>query len=1035
MNLKRISAVVGIIYSLLFSTAVSQISKVGPIPPPGTDRGITTSSKSQIIIPEVPAYLWQHGCGPTAVGMVVGYYDGHGLPDLVIGDASTQTSEVNAMIATDHDNPLCGGPYSDHYQDYSCPIDYDYVIPDRSETGDAHSDNCVADFHLTSRSSIGMMYGWSFWEDAPAAFVDYCNYANPNYNVEAHNIPFSEFTWEDYKSEIDNDFPVTLLVDSDADGTTDHFVTGIGYDESTMKYGIYDTWDYDIHWYDWEQMWPGVPFGIFGVTTYRCATAVGDTLHVPAEYATIQDGINAAEAGDVVLVADGVYTGPGFRDISFGTKMIHVVSENGPENTIIDCQGDWQDNHRAFSIINNITTFASIRGFTIRGGVSTGGGAAIYLNNSSIRIMNCIVTGNSAENRAAIYCISSSPIITNCTISLNEGSGIYIDAWSFPTIKNSIIWENIPNEMVAENMNAAIVSYCDIYGGWPGATNSLTSTPLFVDPGNGDFNIFENSPCIDSGDVSDSDPDGSRADIGVYYSNHPAYYDAGGIIYVSESGDDELGDGSMGNPFATIQHGLRASRHGDTVIVENGIYHENIKFYGHNAYLSSRYYYTENINDVLLTVIDGQDLGNVVIFNSGEDYKAAVSGFTIQNGNALNGGGIYCAYSEPSLINNIITDNRAEQYGGGIYSLFAAPLIKGNLLYANMATGEFGFGGGIYAAYGAPNIVNCTSSGNSASIIGGSVYSYSSDMSIVNSISWGNECIYRPEIYISGGNALVTFCDVESGQAGTGNIDSDPMFCGAGDIDFTIDSDSPCMHGGLNGCIMGAFGPGCGDPVPVLSIDPYEITTTNPIEPGLEEHFIIRLKNMGNAVLPVDGITCIESSGPVSGWLGLDNYPPSMLSIDYPENSFDLDVVLNMGGMVDIPYVPATLEGYLLISWLGNETRVDISVEIGAGEFICDCTPGESNESSPIDILDIIHLIRYKFLECPPGAGPGSCPPPAPYPVCSGDVNCDCSMDIYDIVYLIDYKFRECSPDSRVGTCPSPCSCEEWVIKCGSPIY
>jgi hypothetical protein len=101
----------------------------------------------------------------------------------------------------------------------------------------------------------------------------------------------------------------------------------------------------------------------------------------------------------------------------------------------------------------------------------------------------------------------------------------------------------------------------------------------------------------------------------------------------------------------------------------------------------------------------------------------------------------------------------------------------------------------------------------------------------------------------------------------------------------------------------------------------------------------------------------------------------------------------------------------------------------------CDCDPGECDGGSPIDILDIVHLIDYKFKECPPGAGLGTCPPPTPYSVCSGDADCNCIVDILDIVRMIDWKFKECPPGAGVGTCPAPCSCEEWVSQCGVTIY
>ncbi len=264
----------GIIFILLFLlltlSASAQQSKSGPTPPPGIDRGLRAYSKSQVVIPGVPAYLWHHGCGPTAVGMVIGYWDLNGPDNLVPGDASTQTPEVNAMIADDDGIGACGYPYSDHFQDYSCPIDYwPTLLTDRSETGGTHADNCVADFMLTSRSAYGNFYGWSWFSDVPTSIIEYISMVEPDVMPEVTNYGYWSFNWEDYKEEINNNRPLVLLVDTDGDGETDHFVTGIGYDDATTEYGIHDTWDTAEHWYQWREIGVGVPWGIYGVTTIR----------------------------------------------------------------------------------------------------------------------------------------------------------------------------------------------------------------------------------------------------------------------------------------------------------------------------------------------------------------------------------------------------------------------------------------------------------------------------------------------------------------------------------------------------------------------------------------------------------------------------------------------------------------------------------------------------------------------------------------------------------------------------------------------
>lgn len=252
-----------VLISLLPALAFAKQSTTGPVPPPGIDRGLREWSRSQILIPGVPAYYWHHGCGPTALGMVIGYYDGQGFPELVPGSAATQTAEVDAMIANDGGQPDCDLADGDHYQDYSCPLDYvgGPILPDRSQTGGAHTNNCVADFMKTSWSSLYNYYGWSYDDDVTAAFRRYVRYVS-DYEPASFLYWFSYFSWDSYKTEIDAGRPLVLLVDSDGDGTEDHFVTAIGYDDTAMEFAIYDTWDLNVHWYEWKAPVAGDPWGV-----------------------------------------------------------------------------------------------------------------------------------------------------------------------------------------------------------------------------------------------------------------------------------------------------------------------------------------------------------------------------------------------------------------------------------------------------------------------------------------------------------------------------------------------------------------------------------------------------------------------------------------------------------------------------------------------------------------------------------------------------------------------------------------------------
>jgi len=80
-----------------------------------------------------------------------------------------------------------------------------------------------------------------------------------------------------------------------------------------------------------------------------------------------------------------------------------------------------------------------------------------------------------------------------------------------------------------------------------------------------------------------------------------------------------------------------------------------------------------------------------------------------------------------------------------------------------------------------------------------------------------------------------------------------------------------------------------------------------------------------------------------------------------------------------------------------------------------DCRPGDANDNTVINILDITYLIGYKYQE-----GPA----PIPYEICSGDPTIDCTVNILDITYLIDYKYKN-------G--PAPGNALNWFSTCGGP--
>ena len=211
--------------------------------------------------------------------------------------------------------------------------------------------------------------------------------------------------------------------------------------------------------------------GICFFAVLMVSSAQGRIYQVPEEYAIIQDAIDACEDLDTVVIAPGIYYGPGNRGIKFNGKKITVRSTNPNDRqivstTIIDCDGKG----RGFTFNMGESTDSTISGLTITNGYALLGGAIYCYNNSGPSIKNCILVSNSAVLGGAIASANSKggPKITNCLITANSalvgGGGIYCNGGS-PTITNCVIKENSASDggaIYSHNSGNPVITGCTI---------------------------------------------------------------------------------------------------------------------------------------------------------------------------------------------------------------------------------------------------------------------------------------------------------------------------------------------------------------------------------------------------------------------------------------------------------------------------------------------------------------------------------------------------------------------------------------------
>ncbi|MBD3161452.1 MAG: hypothetical protein GF346_04500 [Candidatus Eisenbacteria bacterium] len=149
------------------------------------------------------------------------------------------------------------------------------------------------------------------------------------------------------------------------------------------------------------------------------------------DFPTIQSAIEAATDGDAIELGDGIFRGPGNRDLNLHGKELRVRSRSGNAAAcVLDCEGSSSEPHRAWFFTSAEEGGARLESFTMRNGYSISNGAACYYSFAArVTIHDCRFEGNVAEDHGgAVYAGPGAiPIIRESVFSGNRarnGGGI-----------------------------------------------------------------------------------------------------------------------------------------------------------------------------------------------------------------------------------------------------------------------------------------------------------------------------------------------------------------------------------------------------------------------------------------------------------------------------------------------------------------------------------------------------------------------------------------------------------------------------------
>src|SRR5579872_1183174 len=263
-----------------------------------------------------------------------------------------------------------------------------------------------------------------------------------------------------------------------------------------------------------------------------CAHA--DTLNVPtADFPTIQAAIDAAGAGDTIVVAAGTY----HESLQWSLTDLTIQGAGAGQTVVDPSAANGGPGGRCLTVTNR-SAASKLSGFTFQNGTSSSLGGGMYNDHSSPTVTNCTFSNNTVHGSdsddpahgGGMYNFNSSPTVINCIFSNNkaDSTGAMFNDHGRPTVTSCAFISNSARSVGAMTnflCNAAVTN-CIFWG---------NSTPF--DIGGGMLN-YMSSPVVTN----------------CTFSNNSAR--AGGAMYNNNSGPTVINCIIWGNSASMAGGGI-----------------------------------------------------------------------------------------------------------------------------------------------------------------------------------------------------------------------------------------------------------------------------------------------------------------------------------------------------------------------------------------------------------------------------------------------------------------------------------------------